>query len=175
MPGLRGTTTPEQASQIERQCISMLLAYARAKGISDPIIRDIYPNVDLLGAGLVGSGYLWQQAVSAMGYATVYSGKLQDDQALVIFKVANKRAAPLTVAIKFWDGTGRTAVKDIWQVEDAWLEEDFQAECDPQDAIFYGVSEGYNIDFMGQIAGTDNVILHGKVVEPRGKTITPTP
>lgn len=176
MPGLRGVTTKEQASLIERQVIERLKAYGRAKGISDPVVRDLLPNTDLAGAGVVESGIRWQQAMSAMGYATVYSGKNADDKAFVIYKVgAARQGGPLTVAIRFWDGTGRTAIKDIWQVEDAWLEEDQQAMANVEDAMFYGVSEGYNIDFMGQIAGTDNIILFGKVIEPRGKTITPTP
>ena len=174
MPGLRGVTTPEQASLIERQVIERLKAYGRMKGISDPIVRDLLPNTDLAGGGDVGSGILWQQAVSGnMGYATVYSGKNPDDKAFVIYKVANVRNNPLTLAIRFWDGTGRTAIKDIWQVEDAWLEDDVQAEANVEDVIFYGVSEGYNIDFLGKVAGRDKVILFGKVIEPKGKTITP--
>lgn len=176
MPGLRFETTSDEAARIEKAVIAKLLAYAREKGIKDPIVRDILPNEDLKGAGEVGSGHLWQQALSALQYHTVYSGENPDDRAFAIFKIANTKAVPLTVGIKFYDGIGRTALKDIWQCEHAWLNPDKESYCDPENIIFYGVSTGYNIDIMaGATSGTDNLILGGKVVEPKGKTITPKP
>lgn len=175
MPGLRVATTKAEALRIERAVVAKLLEYARRKGIADPIIRDLIPNTDLLGAGEVGSGNIWQQTIeSAMQYATVYSGTNDNDRAFAIFKVGNKRGAPLTTSIRFFHGTGRTALKDIWQVEQAWVNKDVEAYADPEHIIFYGVSDGYNIDFLAPLSGeTDNVILGGKVVEPRGKIITP--
>lgn len=175
MPGLRVATTKAEALRIERAVTQALLDYARRKGITDPIVRDLYPNTDLQGENEVGSGNIWQQTIdSAMQYNTVYSGENPNDRAFAIFKVGNKRAAPLTVAIQFYKGTGRTALKDIWQVEAAWVNEDVEAYADPEHILFYGVSEGYNIDFTAPLSGeTDNVILGGKVVEPRGKTVTP--
>jgi len=42
--------------------------------------------------------------------------------------------------------------------------------------MFFGVSTGYNIDLCaGATSGMDNLIFGGKVVEPKGKTITPKP
>lgn len=175
MPGLRCETTPTQAEIIEAAVIRKLLEYARGEGqISDPIVRDLLPNEDLKGGGAVGSGQLWQQEISAMSYVTVYSGKNDDDRAFAIYFVQGTLADPLTAKIEFYDGVGRTAKKDIWQVELAWLQKQKKAYCNAQDAIFFGASKGYNIDFTGGTdSGIDGVILGGKVVETRGKTISP--
>lgn len=176
MPGLRFETTPEEAARIEKAVIAKLLAYARSKGFKDPIIRDILPNEDLLGHGEVGSGHFWQQSLSSLQYHCVYSGVNPSDRAFAIYKIANVKAVPLTVAIKFLDGTGRTALKDIWQCEHAWINPRKEAYADPDNIIFYPKSTGYNIDICaGATSGMDNLILGGKVVEPRGKTITPKP
>jgi hypothetical protein len=175
MAGLKFETTPEEKAVIEATITAKLLAYARAKGISDPIVRDLIPNEDLKGSAEVGSGHIWQQSLSAFQYRTIYSGVNDKDRAFAIFKVANTKAKPLTAAIKFFDGIGRTRILDIWQVEHAWLNPDMEAYCAAEDAIFYGVEKGYNIDFLATESGMDNVILGGKVVEPRGKTITPAP
>lgn len=174
MPGIRLETSLEEAAPIEQAIMAKLLDYARRHNISDPIIRDLLPNEDLKGAGEVGSGNIWQQDLSACQYHTVYSGVNDKDRAFAIFKVANTKSAPLTAAIRFHDGVGRTRVLDIWQVEHAWLNEDREGYAEAEDAIFYGVEKGYNIDFLaGASSGMDNVILGGKVVEPRGKTVTP--
>jgi len=174
VPGLRYETSLEEAAVIEQAVIAKLLGYARAHNISDPIVRDLLPNEDVKGAGEVGSGHVWQQDISACQYHTVYSGENTKDRAFAIFKVANPKEKALTAAIKFFDGIGRTRTLDIWQVEHAWLNPDREAYCEAEDAIFFGVEKGYNIDFLaGASSGMDNVILGGKVVEPRGKTITP--
>jgi hypothetical protein len=173
---LRFETTTSVARAIEEAVVTRLLAEARKKGISDPIVRDLIPNEDLKGGRAVGSGQFWQQELSGLTYVTVYSGENDDDRAFAIFKVANAREDPLAVSIKFFDGVGRTALKDIWQVEHAWLNPDCQAYCDPESIIFYGFSKGYNIDIMARKidkVSMDKVIFGGKVVEPRGKTITP--
>jgi len=175
VPGLRCETTDAQAQAIEDAVKAQLLAYARSKGFHDPIVRDLLPNEDLKGGNMIGSGNLWQQSVSTMTYVTVYSGENPDDRAFAIFMVANKAPNPQVVSIRFWDGTGRTALKDIWQVEGVWLKEKPVAYCDLAHIIFYPESKGYNIDLMAGLRGdVDNVILGGKVVEPRGKTITPS-
>jgi len=174
MPGLRLETMPEKAMQIEQAVITKLLAYAAAKKISDPIIRDLLPDEDLKGATAMGvSGHIWRQNVSALLVGTVYSGTNPDDRAFAIYKVQGTLNEPITVTIKFYDGTARSRLLDIWQVEAAWMEKDKVGYCNPEDVIFYGVSKGYNIDFTGgKNTGIDGVILGGKVVEPRGKTIT---
>lgn len=173
MPGIRFETTPERALAIEQAIISKLLAYARDKRMTDPIVRDILPDEDLKGATGVGvSGHIWRQSVSALTALTVYSGTNPDDRAFVIYKVQATLNEPLTATIKFYDATARSRLFDVWQVEAAWLEKDKVAYCNPEDAIFYGESKGYNIDFTaGKNSGIDGVILGGKVVEPRGKTI----
>lgn len=175
MPGLRLETSPAEAYVIERAIEGKLLAYARAKGFSDPIVRDVIPNEDLKGASEIGSGNIWQQDLSACQYHTVYSGENDENRAFAIFKVANSKEKALTAAIRFHAGTARTAVLDIWQVEHAWLNDDREAYCNVEDAMFFGKKAGYNIDFLALANGMDNVILGGKVVEPRGKTITPKP
>jgi len=174
VPGLRSETTPAEKEAIERAVVARLLQYAAEKKISNPVIRDILPNEDLLGAGEVGSGHIWQQDISSLQYHTVYSGTNDDDRAFAIYKISNAGATPLTVAIRFWKGTGQTAIKDIWQAEMVWLNKDKEEYCDPEAVIFYGVNEGFNIDFMaGPDSGMDNVILGGKVVEPKGKVLVP--
>lgn len=173
MPGLRYETGSEEAAQIEKAVIAKMMAYAVRKGFNDPIIRDILPNEDLKGAGEVGSGYLWQQDLSACQYHTVYSGENDENRAICIFKVANVSEHPITAALRFHAGYNRTAIIDIWQVEHAWLNPGREGFCKLEDVIFYGKKAGYNIDFLSFVNGMDNVILGGKVVEPRGKTITP--
>lgn len=180
---LRVETTPATAKAIERAVIARLMVEARKKGISDPIVRDLIPSIDLCGPGVALSGPIWAQShlsgISGLTYANVYSGTNDDDRAFAIFKVANAREEPLTIGIKFYDGVGRTAIKDLWQVEHAWLNEDCEAYCDPESVIYYGWSKGYNIDIaprpVGLLSGLtfDRLIFGGKVVEPRGKTITP--
>lgn len=175
MAGLRKETTKQAAARIEEAIIAKLKAYAIRNRISNPIIRDLLPNEDLKGAAEVESGHIWQQDISALQYHTVYSGKNDKDRAFAIFGVKNAKAEPLTTAIRFYDGTGRTALLDEWQVEHAWLNEEREAYADAKDAIFYGIEKGYNIDFLaGASSGMDGVILIGKVVEPSGKVLTPS-
>lgn len=175
MAGLRKETTKAEAAQIEAAIVAKLKAYAVKMKISNPIIRDLLPNTDLQGAGEVESGYIWQQDLSALSYRTVYSSTNPKDRAFAIFGVRNTRNDPLTTAIRFFDGTGRTALLDEWQVESAWQNKEREAYCNPEDAIFYGVDTGYNIDLLaGANSGMDGVIFIGKVVEPAGKILTPT-
>jgi len=173
---LRFETTHAAARAIEAAVIARLMVEARKKGISDPIVRDLLPNEDLKGAGVVTSGHIWAQSLSGLNYVTVYSSENADDRAFAIFKVANAREDPVAVGVKFYEGVGRTALKDIWQVEHAWLNPDCEAYCDPESVIYYGWSQGYNIDIMARKTSkvlVDKMIFGGKVVEPRGKTITP--
>jgi len=155
---------------------------ARAK-IADPIIRDLLPG-DLTNPDDPTVNNVWRQSVSADAYRVVYSGKNPNDRIFAIFGVKSRMPVatytasgyvealfPRTTAIRFWEGTTRTALKDIWQLEDGWTEEN-RVIYSPVPVI-YKESEGFNIDLYARSSGTDEIILLGKVVEPRNKVIAP--
>lgn len=169
MGTIQGPITPERITRVTDAVVSQLLAIAQQHNFAEPIIRDILPNTDLNAL----SGEIWQQDVSVLGFATNYSGVNTDDRAFVIFGGRFKAASPRTTAIRFFDGVGRTRIKDIWQVEQGEVDQDLIFLAEPNSIIEYLPSAGFNIDFFAKTEGIDNVILLGKVVEPKGKTISP--
>jgi hypothetical protein len=134
----------------------------RANGIA----RDLLPDTDLSASGDIQ--YFEQQLAAGWNNPT-YSGTNPDDKVFGIYGIKNDNASPQTTAIRFWDETSRTALKDIWMVQGAWLEENTILICD--NPLVWEPNRGFNIDQYARAAGTDNVIFLGRVVEPRGKTI----
>lgn len=169
MGTIQGPITPERITAVTEAVRRRLLAIAQEHSFAEPIIRDILPNTDLNAL----SGEIWQQDVSVLGYATNYSGTNPDDKALVIFGGKFLAGSPRSTAIRYFDGTGRTRIKDIWQIQQGETEEDTIFLAEPDSLIEYLPSAGFNIDFYALSAGLDEVVLLGKVVEPKGKTVSP--
>lgn len=169
MGTIQGPITAEQIAQVGQAVRGRLATIAREQRIPEAVFRDILPATDLNSI----SGEIWQQDVSTLGYAMNYSGTNPDDRAFVIFGARFLGAASRTAAIRFFDGTGRTRIKDIWQVEQGQANEGVIVLAEPDSMIEYLPSLGFNLDFYGDSAGIDNVALLGKVVEPRGKTVAP--
>jgi hypothetical protein len=164
--------TPQQIEAARQALDAKLIEIAVAKGAvrsaNDAIVRDLLPDNDLRASGDI---QYFEQQVSAGAWASpTYSGTLDDDQVMGIYGVKALNAVPKTAAIRFWDGTGRTAVIDIWQVEAAWGEEESPMAIAIK-PIIYEPDRGFNIDQYAKSAGADQIAFLGRVVEPKGKTV----
>jgi hypothetical protein len=161
---------PEEIKSLQDATDSYLINRAIETKIatspSDLIVRDLLPGTDLNGT----SGEVWVQVCSAYQYNTAYSGKNPSTKMFAIFGVKNKNATPRTAALRFKVGAGGAKVKDIWQIEQAYLESNTAVFT--SDPIKYEKQETFVIENYGVTSGEDGVILLGRVVEPRNETIT---
>ncbi|MHA1833676.1 MAG: hypothetical protein ACTSV7_06755 [Candidatus Baldrarchaeia archaeon] len=169
MPGTLLKLSPEEIRAIEQEVEEILIKKALEQKIAtrreDVVVRDILPATDFNW-----SYEYWQESVSASGYATTVSVSLPDTKIVLFYGAKNLNPNPKTAAIKFLVGKGGTKVKDIWQIEHAYTEEN--AAVYSRDYVIYNKSEHITIQQYGRgTAGTDNLILLGKVAEPRGETI----
>jgi hypothetical protein len=137
---------------------------SRAQGVA----RDLLPDTDLFASGDIQ--YFEQQLAAGWNNPT-YSGTNPDNRVFGIYGVKNDNQSPVTTAIRFWDEVARTTLKDVWMVQGGWLEENTVLIAD--NPIFWVCNRGFNIDQYAKAAGSDGVIFLGRVVEPKGKTITP--
>jgi len=161
---------PEEIKTLQETTDAWLTKRAIEKRIvtrpEDLVVRDILPGTDLNGL----SGEVWSQVCSAFQYNMCYSGKNPNTKIFAIFGVKNKSSTPRTVALRFKLGAGGASVKDIWQVEQAYLEDNTAVFT--KDPIKYEDQETFVIENYGLSSGEDGVILLGRVVEPRGETIS---
>ena len=161
--------TPEEQKAIEDAVVDYLIRRALEKKIAtkpeDLVVRDILPGTDLNGL----SGEVWVQSLSAFQYVSVYSGKNPDTKIFAVFGAKFLSPTPKTAVIRFKLGAGGAKIKDIWQVEPAFVEENCAVYTDRP--IKYEDDETFVIEFYGKDSGEDNVVLLGKVVEPKGELI----
>lgn len=169
MPGTLQKLTEEEIVTLEQELEQLLIKKAIEQGIvtkaEDAVVRDILPATDF------NWNYeYWVENVSASGWAITVSVSLPDDKIIAFYGVKNLNPNPKTAAVKFQLGKGGTKVKDIWQIEHAYTEDNTAVYS--RDFIIYNKSEHITISQYGRgTAGTDNLIFLGKVVEPKGDTI----
>jgi hypothetical protein len=179
MPGTLKLATPEMIRQAQQALDALLLSLAiEKKAVASPdqaVARDLLPKNDLRASGNLY--YFSQQGSAATWTSPAYSGTLDDDQVMGIYgvRLPTQSGGPKTSAIRFWDETGRTAIKDIWLVQvphtdatSAPVADIFLAET----PVVWQPSRGFNIDQYFIAAGEDRVVYLGRVVEPKGKTIS---
>jgi hypothetical protein len=170
LAGVRQAASPAEIEAARKQLDEILFRLAIAKKVipnrTAGIARDLLPDTDLLASGDI---QYFEQTLAAGWNNPTYSGTNPDDKVWGIYGVKNDNASPRTTAIRFWDETARTALKDIWMVQGAWLEEN--TILISENPLVWEPSRGFNIDQYARAAGTDNVIFLGRVVEPKGKTI----
>jgi len=128
------------------------------------VIRDLMPSD--LGA----STEKWSQSLSADAWNTIYSGKNPDDRAFGIYAILGGISGG-TTAIKFFDETARTSTKDLVMVEDLWQGGEAEKAIILDAPPIWDKSRGFNIDFYGANSVIDSIVLRGRVIEPKGKTI----
>ncbi|RLJ08585.1 MAG: hypothetical protein DRP12_00020 [Candidatus Aenigmatarchaeota archaeon] len=164
--------TLEQARALEEKLKEELIRRAIEQKVitsrEEAVIRDIIPDVDL-GA----TRNVWEQTLAtADAYNDVYSVTLPDKKVIGFYGFKTKASTPVVTAVKFALGTGGAKVKDIWQVETAHTE--LNAEARAIVPIIYNKSETVTISMYnsGSAGATDNVILLGFVVEPKGELVT---
>lgn len=139
-----------------------------ASNPEDLVVRDILPNTDLNNR----SGEVWNQHLSAFSWCMNYSGKNTDTKIIGLFGVKNKSANPRTAGIKFKVGAGGAKTKDLWQVEQAWTEENTALYS--KNTVVYMPDDTFVIEFYGDANVTDErCVLLGRVVEPKGEQIAP--
>ncbi|RLG82545.1 MAG: hypothetical protein DRO09_00175 [Thermoprotei archaeon] len=131
----------------------------------DIVVRDLLPGTDLKGI----SGDWWAQTVNGGDWTTVYSGTVSEKKVIAIYGFANKAATPRTIMVRFGTGAGPAYYKDQWQVEHAYVKQ--EPVIYTKKPIIYAPNESFRIEFYAVTSGMDEVILIGKVAEPRGELI----
>jgi hypothetical protein len=127
------------------------------------VVRDILPKTDLDLANeewkiSYGSAYTWETKVNLT---------LPEDKFVVLFGVAfRKGATPKTLAIKFYKDVNPIGVI---QVENLYAYDEPVGFFGP---LVWSEAEGLRIEFYGNAAGDDYVVLRGFVAELKRKTIT---
>jgi hypothetical protein len=153
----------ETIIQARDEAVRILQDLIRTRG-KDPrayVIRDILPKTDL---GLSNeewkisytSAYTWEDKVDKT---------LEEDKFLVIFGYQNNSATPKTTAIKFYKDV---VPIEVVQVENLYTYDEPIGFFTP---LAWSESERIKIEFYGNSAGDDYVILRGFVAELRRKTV----
>lgn len=151
---------------VDQELIQRAIAKKIAQSASELVVRDILPGTDLNNR----SGEVWNQFLSAFNWCMNYSGKMPDSKIIAIFGAKNKSPNPRSTGIKFLVGAGGAKVKDIWQTEQGYTEENTAVYS--KSNIFYMPDETFVIQFYGDANVTDErCILLGRVVEPKGEQI----
>lgn len=169
MPGSTALTETE-VRRMEIRITEYLKNLAVRKGIvkdiNDALVRDLMPSLDL-GASTEN----WSQTLAtANAFNTVYSLRLPDKKAIVIYGVRIITATPRTTAIRFALGPDAAKVKDVISIEPAYTSQ--EREIIFETPILYEDSQYVHISFFARSTGTDRIVLLGKVVEPSGEVIS---
>lgn len=149
------------AARHEAARILVNLIKARGKKPEAYVIRDILPKTDL---GLeneewkitYSAAYAWERKINLT---------VPEDKFVVFYGYQNNSAAPKTLAVKFYKDV--TPIEVI-QVENLYTYAEPIGFFTP---LGWGESEGLAVEFYGNAAGDDYVVLRGLVAELRKKTI----
>jgi len=169
MTGVMKLTAPEierLEKEIEAKLIQLAVAERVVTKAEDAVVRDLLPKTDF---GFPDER--WRESVSALDWAKCISGIDNDRQQIICFYGgAAKAANPLTVALKFTLGPGDAKIKDIWQIESIYANSEMP-EFYVKDPVIYHAEDTFSVYFYGKEAGTDELVLKGKIVEKKGRTI----
>jgi len=156
----------ELESKIEEDLIRRAVIQ-KIGGVASPdevAVRDILPATDL-GA----TNQIWEQTMaSANAFNTIYTPTAATKKVFAFYGVKNRKSTPNTTAIRFNLGTAKT--KDIWQIEEIYTETQTTRGIATKPVV-YNKEESINIAMYAIAAASDNVILLGKVAEPKGETV----
>jgi hypothetical protein len=127
------------------------------------VVRDILPKTDL-GLGneewkiSYESAYTWETKINIT---------LPEDKFVVLFGVAFRRGAtPKTLAIKFYKDVNPV---EVIQIENLYA---FDEPIGFYGPLVWSEAEGLRVEFYGNAAGDDYVVLRGFVAELKRKTVT---
>jgi len=146
-----------------QEAVRLLTEAIKARG-KDPgayVIRDILPKTDL---GLANeewkisyaSAYAWEKKIDVT---------VPEDKFIVFFGYANYSATPKTLAIKFYKDV--TPI-EVVEVEGLYAHREKVGFFTP---LVWSESEGLKVEFYGNAAGDDYVVLRGFVAELKRKTV----
>jgi hypothetical protein len=134
---------------------------ARGKKPEEYVIRDILPKTDL---GLANEE--WRISyTAAYTWETKINVSLPEDKFIVIYGVAVYSATPKTTAIKFY--------KDVTPIQVIEIEKlyAYSERIGFFTPLVWSESETLKVEFYGNAAGDDNIVLLGFAAEKRRKTI----
>jgi len=153
--------------EIKQKALQIAVESKVVASEADAVVRDLLPTD--IGA----SEPHWEQTLNtAGGYNQVYNADLDDKRIVVIYGAIVPEGTNAS-ALKFNLGTSK--VIDIWDLDKAKHTEDHMIIAD--EPIIYHKSATVNIEAYlpsgVTTPATDNIVLLGIVVEPKGKTISP--
>jgi len=158
-----------EIKSLEERIRDALLDLAVRKGIvkrrEDAIVRDILPATDL---GFPAER--WAESVTANSWTTIVSMRVPQTKIFVFYGAKSKISDPLTTLIRFSEGAAPGRVKDVINVEQ--LSTIKNRELIFEVPILYENGTYMRIDFYAKATGTDELILLGYVVEPKGEIIS---
>jgi len=165
------TKSASDVKAIKQTIINYLKDLAVKKGIvanrDDAIVRDIQPDLDL---GFPTAS--WSESLTANTWNTIYNAQVPAKKLFVFYGVENTATSPLSTAIAFKVGVGGAKVKDIEEIEPMYAQA-YKKEAIFTNPILYENNQYMVIQVYAKETGTDNLILKGYVVEPKGETISP--
>jgi len=153
--------------EIKRRALQLAIESKVVTSEAEAVVRD------LLATDLGASEPHWTQTLNTDGaYNQIYNVDLDDKKIVVIYGAIVPEGTNAS-ALKFSLGTSK--VIDIWDIDKAKYTEDHMVIAD--EPIVYNKSATINIEaFLPSgvtTPATDNIVLLGVVVEPKGKTISP--
>jgi hypothetical protein len=194
--GLVVAMTIEEQKFIERKLAYELKRRAIEQGIArtmeELVVRDIFPVNDL-GQGCNE----WTQSgvIPSCAWGLVYSGRVDDDKVIGFIGVKDetptaysggvpqKTLYTQTAGLSGYGGAARpaTAIKFMLgdaKIKDQWMIQHIYVQNPPEaftfSPVIYNKSELYRIYMYGRTGHSgqpSNLILRGKVCEPKGKLI----
>ena len=166
MPLMSGITEEEKRYIIHRTREELIRRAVDQRVVTtkeEAIVRDMKPT-DLDYATQV-----WEQSVVADAWTNTYTPDPTTKRLFAFYGVRNAAALPLTTAIRFGLGAGPAVIKDEWEVESAWIEDN--TEGITNDIIIYDKEDRITIAQYSTTTGTDKVVLLGLVCEKSGETV----
>jgi len=163
--------------QLEQELLRRAVSQRAVPSAANAVIRDLLPS-DLGGSNDIAS------VSCSTSWGLIYSGTLTDKKLFGIYgytvpvfypdaMVSGTPMEPMgqrVTGLRFKLGAGGAKTKDIWIGHGKGLA---KGEVILTKApIIYNKSETFNIEAIGELGG-ENVFLLGKIVEPKGETISP--
>lgn len=199
--GLVVAMSVEEQKFIERKLAAELKRRAIEQGVArtpeELVVRDVLPVEDL---GWGCEEWTQSGVIPSCDWGVVYSGAVDDDKVMGFFGIKDETPTAYsgspTQKTLYWQGAresfsggtselgaarpavavrfdlGGAKVKDLWQIQHIYVQH--PPEAFTFSPVIYNKSEDFRIYFYGRtnLSGErSNLILRGKVCEPKGKVI----
>jgi len=131
------------------------------------VIRDVMPKTDL---DLTNEVWI-TPTLTANAWTKYYEIKLPDNKFIAFFGAANNAADPIATAIGLRLGPGGAAgTKGVMQLEELYADEIPVGVLD--EPIIYDAGATIYVDVYAKAAGTEPLVVKGKVCEPFGVLVS---